>query len=74
MGVWNVIQAMGEKVCEEEKELTDAHKAGKVHGGKEVPERLKKPLFEEDKVEELYTEILSSSKAPKKEGKGYQDN
>ena len=42
MGVWNVIQALGEKVCEEEKELTEAHKAGKVHGGKEVP-----VLFEE---------------------------
>ena len=42
MGVWNVIQALGEKVCEEEKELTEAHKAGKVHGAKEVP-----VLFEE---------------------------
>ena len=42
MGVWNVIQALGEMVCEEEKELTEAHKAGKVHGGKEVP-----VLFEE---------------------------
>ncbi len=37
MGVWNVIQALGEKVCEEEKELTEAHKAGKVHGAEEVP-------------------------------------
>lgn len=42
MGVWNVIQALGAKVCEEEKELTEAHKAGKVHGSKEVP-----VLFEE---------------------------
>lgn len=42
MGVWNVIQALGEKVCEEEKELVEAHKAGKVHGAKEVP-----VLFEE---------------------------
>ena len=42
MGVWNVIQALVEKVCEEEKELTEAHKAGKVHGEKEVP-----VLFEE---------------------------
>ena len=42
MGVWNVIQALGEKVCEEEKELTEAHKKGKVHGQKEVP-----VLFEE---------------------------
>ncbi len=42
MGVWNVIQALGEKVCEEERELSEAHKAGKVHGAKEVP-----VLFEE---------------------------
>ena len=42
MGVWNVIQALGAKVCEDEKELTEAHKAGKVHGSKEVP-----VLFEE---------------------------
>lgn len=42
MGVWNVIQALGAKVCEEEKELTEAHKAGKIQGEKEVP-----VLFEE---------------------------
>lgn len=42
MGVWNVIQALGAKVCEEEKELTQAHKQGKVQGEKEVP-----VLFEE---------------------------
>ena len=42
MGVWNVIQALGAKVCEAEKELTQAHKQGKVHGEKEVP-----VLFEE---------------------------
>lgn len=42
MGVWNVIQALGEKVCAEEKELVEAHKAGKIQGQKEVP-----VLFEE---------------------------
>lgn len=42
MGVWNVIQALGEKVCEEEKTLVEAHKEGHVHGEKEVP-----VLFEE---------------------------
>lgn len=42
MGVWNVIQALGAKVCEEEKELVDAHKAGKIQGTREVP-----VLFEE---------------------------
>ena len=43
--------------------------SGKLY---EVTERLKKPLYEEDKVEELYKEILSSGKVPKKEGTGYQ--
>lgn len=42
MGVWNVIQELGEKVCEEEKALVEAHKEGRVHGEKEVP-----VLFEE---------------------------
>lgn len=42
MGVWNVIQALGEKVCEEEQELEQAHKEGKVQGRKET-----KVLFEE---------------------------
>lgn len=42
MGVWNVIQALGEKVCEEEQELVQAHKKGELSGEKEVP-----VLFEE---------------------------
>lgn len=42
MGVWNVIQALGEKVCEEEKILVEEHKKGRLHGEKEVP-----VLFEE---------------------------
>ena len=47
---------------------------GKKCSGKlyEVTERLRRPIFEEEKVEELYGEILMSAKAPKKEGKGYQ--
>lgn len=32
MGVWKVIQSLGEKVCEEEAELVREHKAGKVQG------------------------------------------
>lgn len=32
MGVWNVIQALGEKVCEEEAELVKEHKAGHIQG------------------------------------------
>lgn len=43
--------------------------SGKLY---EVTERLKRPAFEEEKVEELYGEILMSAKAPKKEGKGYE--
>ncbi len=42
MGVWNVIQALGEKVCEEETQLVRAHKEGKICGDREVP-----VLFEE---------------------------
>ena len=42
MGVWNVIQALGKKVCEEEKELVKAHKAGQLKGMREAP-----VLFEE---------------------------
>ncbi len=42
MGVWNVIQALGEKVCENEAELTEAYKKGYVKGKRAVP-----VLFEE---------------------------
>ena len=37
MGVWNVIQMLGEKACEEERELVKEHKAGHVQGTKEIP-------------------------------------
>ena len=43
--------------------------SGKLY---EVTEKLKRPIFEEEKVEELYGEILMSGKAPKKDGKGYE--
>lgn len=42
MGVWNVIQALGEKVVEEEKELVEAYKEGNIQGGEITP-----VLFEE---------------------------
>ena len=42
MGVWNVIQTLGDKVCEDEHKLVKAHKAGQVKGDKEAP-----VLFEE---------------------------
>ena len=38
----------------------------------EVTERLRRPVFEEEKVEELYGEILMSAKVAKKDGKGYE--
>lgn len=59
MGVWNVIQALGEKVCEEEKELVESHKEGRIHGEKEVP-----VLFEE--ADGIY--ISLQGKDWKKEG------
>ena len=42
MGVWKVIQTLGEKVCEEEANLVKAHKAGNVQGDIITP-----VLFEE---------------------------
>ncbi len=42
MGVWNVIQSLGEAVCEDERQLVKEHKAGNVSGEKETP-----VLFEE---------------------------
>ena len=42
MGVWNVIQQLGEKVREEEARLVEEYKKGHVQGKKEVP-----VLFEE---------------------------
>lgn len=42
MGVWNVIQALGEKVVEEEKELVEDHKKGLIQGEETTP-----VLFEE---------------------------
>ena len=42
MGVWNVIQALGEKVCQDEEELIRAHKKGQIQGDYVTP-----VLFEE---------------------------
>lgn len=43
--------------------------SGKLY---EITEKVKRPVFEEEQVEELYGEILMSTKAPKKDGKGYK--
>ena len=75
--VWSVIA----------KRMKHGHRSWSVRGGNhlakilakkcsgklcEVTERLRRPVFEEEKVEELYGEILMSAKAPKKDGKGYE--
>lgn len=62
MGVWNVIQALGAKVCEEEKELTDAHKQGKIHGEKESP-----VLFEE--ADGVYIKLQGKDRKSSKQDK-----
>ena len=38
----------------------------------EVTEHLRRPVLEEEKVKELYGEILMPAKAPKRDGKGYE--
>ena len=62
MGVWNIIQALGEKVCEEEAALTEAYKKGLVHGGKEVP-----VLFEE--ADGVYLNLQGEDRKKAKKGK-----
>lgn len=61
MGVWNVIQALGEKVCEEEKGLVEQHKAGQVYGEKEVP-----VLFEE--ADGVYVRLQGEERKRSKQG------
>lgn len=55
MGVWNVIQSLGAKVCEEERELVKAHKAGQLHGEKESP-----VIFEE--TDGVYVKLQREAK------------
>lgn len=62
MGVWNVIQALGETVCEEENELVEQHKAGHLHGTKEVP-----VLFEE--ADGVYIHLQGEDRKKSHKGK-----
>lgn len=62
MGVWNVIQALGEKVCEEEAELTEEHKKGHIKGKKEVP-----VLFEE--ADGVYIKLQGKDRKKEKQDK-----
>ena len=66
MGVWNVVQGLGEKVCEEERELVRAHKAGQVQGEKESP-----VLFEETDGVYVKLQREKQSKAEIKIGLAY---
>ncbi|RRD67315.1 MULTISPECIES: UPF0236 family transposase-like protein, partial [unclassified Desulfovibrio] len=59
MGVWNVVQAIGEKLCEEEAELVQAHKEGKVTGEKES-----KVLFEE--IDGVYVSLQGKDRKKKR--------
>ena len=56
MGVWNVVQSLGEKVCEEERALVKAHKSGNVCGDKEAP-----VLFEE--TDGVYVKLQRETKS-----------
>ncbi len=62
MGVWNVIQALGERVCEEESELTEEYKRGNVKGKKEVP-----VLFEE--ADGVYINLQGKDRKKEKQDK-----
>lgn len=62
MGVWNVIQALGEKVCEEEKVLVEEHKKGQIRGEKEVP-----VLFEE--ADGVYIKLQGKDRKEAKQDK-----
>lgn len=62
MGVWNVIQALGEKVCKEEKELVADHKAGQVKGEYETA-----VLFEE--ADGVYINLQGKDRKVSRKGK-----
>ena len=62
MGVWNVIQALGRKVCEEEAELVEEYKKGHIQGEKEVP-----VLFEE--ADGVYVNLQGKDRKRSSRGK-----
>lgn len=62
MGVWNVIQTLGEKACGEEKELVEEYKKGHIQGGKEVP-----VLFEE--ADGVYVKLQGKDRKESGNGK-----
>lgn len=62
MGVWNVIQSLGEEVCREEKELVKDHKAGRIRGKVETP-----VVFEE--ADGVYLRLQGKDRKKTKDGK-----
>ena len=62
MGVWNVIQALGQKVCEEEAELAEEYKRGNAKGKKDVP-----VLFEE--ADGVYIKLQGKDRKKEKQDK-----
>lgn len=61
-GVWNVIQFLGKKVSEEEKELVKANKKGKLNGNRQAP-----VIFEES--DGIYLRLQGEDRKKSKEGK-----
>ncbi len=55
MGVWNVIQELGRKVCEDEESLVNARRSGIIQGEKETP-----VLFEE--TDGVYVRLQNEKK------------
>ena len=62
IGVWNVIQALGENVCEEEAELTEEYKKGHLKGEKEVL-----VLFEE--ADSVYIKLQGKDRKKERQDK-----
>ena len=62
MGVWNVVQGLGKKVCEEENDLTEAYHRGEVVGEKKAA-----VLFEE--ADGVYLNLQGKDRCHFKKGK-----
>ena len=62
MGVWNVIQSLGEKVCQDERDLIDEHKKGHIQGDYVTP-----VLFEE--ADGVYVNLQGKDRQENHHGK-----
>ena len=61
MGIWNVIQELGENVCEDEKKHVEAYNNGTIKGDKKVP-----VVFEE--TDGVYVGLQGKDRADKEKG------